>query len=153
MMENVTPRELARLFDSTHQLLKLYHQKQKWSQIFPILSNLAERYYLLYQACPKGMQAQLSLYVANHGYTTNLVVNQCVIACTLCHSLNYNQAISEQIISCCLANYLCVQSQSNKLAAGQTLTAQDKKLWQCRHQLAAKLLKDSGPHTLLFSIY
>ena len=63
MMENVTPRELARLFDSTHQLLKLYHQKQKWSQIFPLLSNLAERYYLIYQACPKGMQAQLSLYV------------------------------------------------------------------------------------------
>ena len=148
MMENVTPRELARLFDSTHQLLKLYHQKQKWSQIFPLLSNLAERYYLLYQACPKGMQAQLSLYVPNHGYTTNLVVNQCVVACILCRSLNYNQAISEQIISCCLANYLCVQSQSNKLAAGQALTAQDKKLWQCRHQLAAKLLKDSGPHTL-----
>ncbi len=148
MMENVTPRELARLFDSTHQLLKLYYQKQKWSQIYPLLSNLAERYYLIYQACPKGMQAQLSLYVPNHGYTTNLVVNQCVIACILCRSLNYNQAISEQIISCCLANYLCVQTQSNKLAACEKLTLQDKKLWQSRHQLAAKLLQSSGPHTL-----
>ncbi|WOC28525.1 hypothetical protein LY624_18015 [Pseudoalteromonas sp. N1230-9] len=148
MMESVTPRELARLFDSTHQLLKLYHHKNKWPQIYPLLNNLAERYYLIYQACPKGLQAQLSLYVPDYGYTTNLVVNQCVLACVLCRALNYNQAISEQIIATCLANYLCVQSQSNKLACAQALTAQDKKLWQCRHQLAVKLLHASGPMTL-----
>ncbi|WP_304634022.1 hypothetical protein [Pseudoalteromonas sp.] len=148
MMDTVTPRELARLFDSTHQLLNLYYQKRKWSQIYPLLSNLAERYYLIYQTYPKSLQAQLNLYVAAHGYTTNLVVNQCVIACIMCHSLNYNKAVSEQIISCCLANYLCVQSQSNKLASGQTLTEQDKKLWHCRHQLAVKLLHAAGPNTV-----
>ncbi|WP_404343948.1 hypothetical protein [Pseudoalteromonas mariniglutinosa] len=147
MMNEITPRELARLFDSTNQLLRLYYQKPKWPQIYPLLSNLAERYYLFYQAYPKSMQAQLSLYVPRYEYTTNLVVNQCVLISALCHSQHYDRTITEQMISCCLANYLCVQKQSNKLAAKQALDEQDKKHWQLRHQLAVKLLHSAGTMT------
>ncbi|MDQ9089993.1 hypothetical protein RC083_00160 [Pseudoalteromonas haloplanktis] len=140
-MDNPCAQDLASLFDKTHQVLRFYHNKNQWPKIYPLLCQLAEQYYTLYQTHPNAMQAQLCLYVDSHGYTTNLVVNQCVIICALCHSLSYDSKITQLLICVCLTNYLCVQTQTNKLALRQPLNLQEKKQWQSRHQLAVKLLQ------------
>ena len=140
-MDELTPQKLASLFDKTNSLLGLHNQKSKWRHIYPLLSQLAQHYESIYQFKPQSLQAQLSLYVPSYGYTTNLVVNQCVITTALCKSLGYDSQITQQLICVSLSNYLCVQEQSNKLAAKQPLNEQEKRQWQCRHQLAVKLLQ------------
>lgn len=140
-MEELTPQKLASLFDKTNSLLGLHNQKSKWRHIYPLLSQLAHHYERIYQYKPQSLQAQFSLYVPSYGYTTNLVVNQCVVTTALCKSLGYDSQITQQLICVSLSNYLCVQEQSNKLAAKQPLNEQEKRQWQCRHQLAVKLLQ------------
>lgn len=146
-MDNLSPKQLAGLFEKTHQVLRLYNNKSQWSHIYPLLSQLAEQYYTLYETHPNAMQAQLTLYVGTHGYTTNLVVNQCVIVTAFCRSLGYDSKVSELLIFVCLSNYLCVQTQTNKLALRHPLNAQEKKQWQARHQLAVKLLQSADVPT------
>lgn len=140
-MDDLTPQKLASLFDKTNSLLGLYLQPHKWRHIYPLLCQLAQHYENLYSAIPQGMQAQCSLYVPSYGYTTNLVVNQCVIITALCKSMGYDKQVTQQLIGVCLSNYLCVQKQSNKLAEKQPLNEQEKRQWQSRHQLAVKLLQ------------
>lgn len=139
-----TPQHLANLFKQTHEMLRLYYNKSQWPSIYPLLSKQAEQFYNLYETHPNALQAQLCLYVSDFGYTTNLVVNQCVIVAALCKSLNYNSQVSQQLIAVCLTNYLCVQTQTNKLAAQQPLNNEEKKQWQARHQLAVKLLQSAN---------
>ncbi|MFU2511849.1 hypothetical protein [Pseudoalteromonas sp. ASV78] len=146
-MDNPCAQDLVSLFEKTHQVLRFYHNKSQWPQIYPLLSQLAEQYYTLYNSHPNAMQAQLALYLDSHGYTTNLVVNQCVIISALCHSLNYDSKITQLLICVCLTNYLCVQTQTNKLALRQPLNLQEKKQWQSRHQLAVKLLQSANVPT------
>ena len=146
-MDKPCAQDLASLFDRTHQVLRFYHNKSQWPQIYPLLSQLAEQYYKLYTSHPNSLQAQLTLYLDTHGYTTNLVVNQCVIISALCHSLNYDSKITQLLICVCLTNYLCVQTQTNKLALRQPLDLQEKKQWQARHQLAVKLLQSANVPT------
>ncbi|NMR25586.1 hypothetical protein HH219_08620 [Pseudoalteromonas sp. NEC-BIFX-2020_015] len=142
-MDTVNPQSLVTLFEKTHQVLRCYNNKSQWPNIYPLLSQLAERYYQVYEHTPHAMQAQLTLYVKSYGYTTNLVVNQCVLITAFCKSLGYDSKVTQQLIFVCLTNYLCVQTQSNKLALRQPLNLQEKKQWQCRHQLAIKLLQSS----------
>ncbi len=139
-----TPQHLASLFKQTHEMLRLYYNKSQWPSIYPLLSKQAEQFYKLYETHPNALQAQLCLYVSDFGYTTNLVVNQCVVVAALCKSLNYNSQVSQQLIAVCLTNYLCVQTQTNKLAAQQPLNNEEKKQWQARHQLAVKLLQSAN---------
>ncbi|MEH6394809.1 hypothetical protein [Pseudoalteromonas sp.] len=146
-MDNPCARDLASLFEKTHQVLRFYHNKSQWPQIYPLLSQLAEQYYKLYYSHPNAMQAQLTLYLDTHGYTTNLVVNQCVIISALCRSLGYDSKVTQLLICVCLTNYLCVQIQTNKLALRQPLNLQEKKQWQSRHQLAVKLLQSANVPT------
>ncbi|HEA17929.1 MAG: hypothetical protein ACTH4U_02120 [Pseudoalteromonas prydzensis] len=146
-MDNPCAQDLVSLFEKTHQVLRFYHNKSQWPQIYPLLSQLAEQYYTLYNSHPNAMQAQLALYLDSHGYTTNLVVNQCVIISALCHSLSYDSKITQLLICVCLTNYLCVQTQTNKLALRQPLNLQEKKQWQSRHQLAVKLLQSANVPT------
>lgn len=146
-MDNPCARDLASLFEKTHQVLRFYHNKSQWPQIYPLLSQLAEQYYKLYCSHPNAMQAQLTLYLDTHGYTTNLVVNQCVIISALCRSLGYDSKVTQLLICVCLTNYLCVQIQTNKLALRQPLNLQEKKQWQSRHQLAVKLLQSANVPT------
>ena len=146
-MDSPCAHDLASLFEKTHQALRFYHNKSQWPQIYPLLSQLAEQYYKLYSSHPNAMQAQLTLYLDTHGYITNLVVNQCVIISALCRSLNYDSKITQLLICVCLTNYLCVQTQTNKLALRQPLNLQEKKQWQSRHQLAVKLLQSANVPT------
>lgn len=144
MQQQSTPQDLASLFKQTHEMLRLYYNKSQWPSIYPLLCKQAEQFYQLYETNPNALQAQLCLYVSDFGYTTNLVVNQCVIVAALCKSLNYNAQVSQQLIAVCLTNYLCVQTQTNKLAAQQPLNNEEKKQWQARHQLAVKLLQSGN---------
>lgn len=143
-MPNPTSEQLISLYDKTHQLLCFYHDKNQWPHTYPLLKQLAEQFYSLYAVTPNALQAQLALYVQSYGYTTNLVVTQCSIIAGLCKSLGYSKQVSQQLIAVCLTNYLCVQVQTNKLAKQQTLTLQEKKQWQARHQLAIKLLQSAN---------
>ncbi|MBB1293488.1 hypothetical protein [Pseudoalteromonas sp. SR41-4] len=143
-MDELCAQDLASLFEKTDKLLRFYHNRSQWPQIYPLLTQLAEQYYKLYDSHPNAMQAQLTLYAETQGYTTNLVVNQCVIVAAFCRSLSYDSKISQLLICVCLTNYLCVQTQTNKLALRQPLTQQEKKQWQSRHQLAVKLLQSAN---------
>ncbi|MFY8327390.1 hypothetical protein [Pseudoalteromonas sp. ZZD1] len=148
-MQNSSSEQLISLYEKTHQLLRLYNDKEQWPHAYPLLNQLAEQYYLLYKTNPNALQAQLSLYVESYGYTTNLVVTQCTLIAAFCKSLSYNTHVSQLLICVCLTNYLCVQVQTNKLAKQLTLNLQEKKQWQARHQLAIKLLqtaKVTTPH-------
>lgn len=146
-MQNIPSEQLTSLYDKTHQLLRLYNNKSQWCHTYPLLNQLAEQYHLLYKKHPNALQAQLSLYVQSYGYTTNLVVTQCTLIAALSKSLHYSKQVSEQLISVCLTNYLCVQVQTNKLAKKQSLNLQEKKQWQARHQLAIKLLQSAKAPT------
>ncbi len=148
-MQNPSAEQLITLYQKTHQLLGLYHDKAQWAYCYPLLNQLAEQFYLLYQTNPNALQAQLTVYVARYGYTTNLVVSQSCVVAAFCKSLNYNAQVSQQLIAVSLTNYLCVQVQTNKLAKQQALNQQQKRQWQARHQLAIKLLqsaKVATPH-------
>ncbi|MDN3388242.1 MULTISPECIES: hypothetical protein [unclassified Pseudoalteromonas] len=143
LMQNSPSEPLISLYEKTHQLLRLYNDKEQWPHTYPLLNQLAEQFYLLYKTNPNALQAQLSLYVESYGYTTNLVVTQCTLIAVFCKSLSYNTQVSQLLLAVCLTNYLCVQVQTNKLAKQHTLNPQEKKQWQARHQLAIKLLQSA----------
>ncbi|MFC3033794.1 hypothetical protein ACFOEE_14830 [Pseudoalteromonas fenneropenaei] len=131
---------LQKLIERTHQLLQLYYHKQKWPHIIPLISQLSEAYWKLYQNAPHSLQAQLQLYIKSHGYTTNLVVNQQVLILVICTQQGFGQQIIEELLAAGLANYLCVTNENNALARGEKLNPQAQKQWQFRHHLAIKLL-------------
>ncbi|CCQ10884.1 putative orphan protein [Pseudoalteromonas luteoviolacea B = ATCC 29581] len=135
---------LQKLIERTHQLLRLYYNKQKWQHINPLLAQLSETYILLYRQNPVALQAQLQLFIKSHGYTTNLVVNQTVIVLAVCHHYKYSQKVTTELVAASLANYLCVTNENNAQATGRQLSAQEKKQWQFRHHLAIKMLSQSN---------
>lgn len=135
---------LQKVIEKTHLLLRLYYNKQQWRHIHPLLAQLSEAYIKLYQANPLSLNAQLHLFIKSHGYTTNLVVNQIVIVLAICKRLKYSNKVTSELISSCLANYLCVTNESNTKAQGLALSTQAKRQWQFRHHLAIKLLDKSS---------
>ena len=61
LMQNSSSEPLISLYEKTHQLLRLYNDKEQWPHTYPLLNQLAEQFYLLYKANTNALQAQLSL--------------------------------------------------------------------------------------------
>jgi hypothetical protein len=139
-MEAPLSGKLKKLFESTQLLLSSHNNKSQWHTFYPLVCKLSEQYAALYKQNPAALQAQLNLYKTHYSYATNLVVNQCVLTCALCSSQNYDNDLTELYISASLVEHLCVAKQLNKLAQQQTFNEADKKMWQLRHKLAAKVL-------------
>ncbi|CAH9065211.1 hypothetical protein PSECIP111854_03629 [Pseudoalteromonas sp. CIP111854] len=138
------PTHLKRLFEHTHQALRLYYNKQKWSAIYPTLTQLAERFVLCYQTQPNAMHAHLQFYAADYGYTTNLTVNQCILVCAFCYANGYNEAFTEELVIAALSDYLCCSNETNKIARSAVLSKQESKLVQLRHQFVLKMLDSAN---------
>lgn len=140
-MTSFNATELQQLVNSTHNVLRLYYQKDKWPKLFPLLSQLAEQYDQAYQQNSRAMQSQLLFYIAKQGYTTNLIINQTIICTALVNSLDYDEETRYSLIGCNLVQLICAQKESNILANQGVLTTESKKLWNLRFNLALKLLK------------
>ncbi|TMO64978.1 hypothetical protein [Pseudoalteromonas aurantia] len=138
-----SPKQLKRLFDHTHQALRLYYNKEKWPAIYPTLTQLAERFVLMYNHTPNALHAHLQFYAADHGYTTNLVVNQCIVICALCHANGYSSQFTEELVLACLSDHICSTNETNRLANAKSLNVQEQKLLKLRHQIAIKMLKSA----------
>ncbi|TMN34316.1 hypothetical protein [Pseudoalteromonas sp. S2755] len=138
----VTSKTLFAIAQGTHKVLRLYYHKEKWSSIYPTLVKLAQLYMDCYESSPSSLHGQLCLYSQNLGYNTNLVINQNVLVCMACHHLKFSRAITEELLLASFADYLCVSRESDQLAAGKKLDAQQDKLWKVRHQLAVQILSD-----------
>ncbi|MCO7198077.1 hypothetical protein [Pseudoalteromonas sp. OANN1] len=138
----VTSKTLFAIAQGTHKVLRLYYHKEKWSSIYPTLVKLAQLYMDCYESSPSSMHGQLGLYSQNLGYNTNLVMNQNVLVCMACHHLKFSRAVTEELLLASFADYLCVARESDQLAAGKKLDAQQDKLWKVRHQLAVQILSD-----------
>ncbi|RXE86510.1 hypothetical protein [Pseudoalteromonas sp. A757] len=138
----VTSKTLFAIAQGTHKVLRLYYHKEKWSSIYPTLVKLAQLYMDCYESSPSSLHGQLGLYSQNLGYNTNLVMNQNVLVCMACHHLNFSRAVTEELLLASFADYLCVARESDQLAAGKKLDAQQDKLWKVRHQLAVQILSD-----------
>lgn len=135
---------LKKIIEKTHDLLKLYYSKQHWRHIRPLIAQLSEAYIKLYQSNPLSLNAQLQLFIKDHGYATNLVVNQTVITLAVCKQFKYSDKVTTELVSASLCNYLCVANECNTLARGEALTPQASKQWQFRHHLAVKLLSNGN---------
>ncbi|SFC15086.1 hypothetical protein [Pseudoalteromonas denitrificans] len=139
-MSALTANDLAKLLSDTQKLMLFYYSKDKWHQIFPLISHLAEQYDLFYIEHKQAMLAQLTFYLSKQGYTTNLVINQIIILLTFCHSSQINKAARQKLISACLCQYICYQKENNAIAMGQTLSPESIKLFKMRNKLTIKLL-------------
>jgi hypothetical protein len=135
---------LSQLFENTRLFLMVYNDKKQWQTLYPAACKLAEQYRVLYEENPFSLQAQLTLFNAKYDFAINLVISQCVLTTALCKSQMYNNALCELYISAALVDHLCVKEQLNKLAKQVAFSEADKKVWQFRHHLAAKILLTSG---------
>ncbi|MBQ4849713.1 hypothetical protein J8L98_01020 [Pseudoalteromonas sp. MMG013] len=137
------PNQLKRLLEHTHQALRLYYSKEKWPTIYPVLTQLAERFVLLYTQVPNALHAHLQFYAKNHGYTTNLVVNQSILICALCKANGYSPEFTEELVLACLSDHICSTNETNRKASGKPLSSQEQKLLNLRHQIAIKMLNSA----------
>jgi HD-GYP domain-containing protein (c-di-GMP phosphodiesterase class II) len=136
----VSPLQFKKLFEHTHQVLRLYYNKEKWSVIYPSITQLAERFVLSYAQKPGALHAHLQFYAKEQGYTTNLVVNQAILVAAICHSLGYSKELSESLVIAAISDQICTSNETNKLATGKALTEQASRLVENRHALAVKML-------------
>ena len=152
-MTSFNATELQQLVNSTHNVLRLYYQKDKWPKLFPLLSQLAEQYDQAYQQNPRAMQSQLLFYIAKQGYTTNLIINQTIICTAISNSLGYDPETRYSLIGSNLVQLICAQKESNLLANQEVLTLQSQKLWHQRFNLAIKLLNAGHvKNTLIYEV-
>ena len=143
-MEEAVSTTLEQLLSNTQLFLGTYSNKKKWTAIYPMANKLAEQYRTLYAEQPHALQARLTLYNPNYSYAINLVIAQCVVTAALCKSQSYDSKLSELYISTALIEHLCVGAQLNKLCEQTPFQDSDKKTWQVRHQLAAKVMLSGG---------
>jgi hypothetical protein len=136
--------KLNQLFENTQLFLASSNNKKQWQTLYPVICKIAEQFRLLYNENPFSLQAQLALFNPKYDYSTNLVISQCVLTTALCSSQHYNNELSELYISVALVEHLCVCKQLNKLAEHTDFNVNDKKVWQLRHQLAAKIILSAG---------
>lgn len=136
----VSPLQFKKLFEHTHQVLRLYYNKEKWSVIYPSITQLAERFVLSYAQKPGALHAHLQFYAKEQGYTTNLVVNQAILVAAICHSLGYSKELSESLVIAAISDQICTSNETNKLATVKALTEQASRLVENRHALAVKML-------------
>ncbi|KZN46275.1 hypothetical protein [Pseudoalteromonas luteoviolacea] len=137
-------KQLFELVNKTEQILRLYYNKQKWPSIFPTLAELAQLYTETYQHSPNALHSYLSLHFKQLSPTTNLVVKKCILVCMIAQGHGYSHKIRQELLVACLASFLCVKNESDKLLSGQSLTEQGKKIWKVRYQLAVKVLEHGG---------
>ncbi|WP_105169573.1 hypothetical protein [Pseudoalteromonas sp. T1lg23B] len=139
-----SPAHLKRLFEHTHQALRLYYNKQKWPAIYPTLSQLAERFVQSYRHQPNALHAHLQFYASDHGYATNLTVNQCILVCAFCSANGYDANFTEELVIAALSDHLCCSNETNKAARGDVLSTQEAKLVKLRHQFAITMLESAN---------
>lgn len=139
-MDELISTRIKSLLDNTQLFLATHTDQAQWSACYPLICNLAEQYLQLYREHPAALQAQLMLYKPHLSYAANLVINQCVITTALCISQRYDNELSTSYISVSLVENLCVSEQLTKLSKQQPFNQRDKKVWQLRHKLAAKVL-------------
>ncbi|ALO44648.1 hypothetical protein [Pseudoalteromonas phenolica] len=142
-----SPKQLKKLFEHTHQVLRLYYNKEKWPVIFPSITQLAERFVQCYSQQPGALHAHLHFYAKHQGYTTNLVVNQCILVTAMCQALKFNKELTESLVIAAISDQICTSNETNKLAAGQPLSEQAQRLVQNRHALAVKMLNKGNVPT------
>jgi hypothetical protein len=142
-----SPTQLKELFEHSHQVLRLYYNKEKWPIIYPSITQLAERFVMCYKQQPAALHAHLHFYVKHQGYATNLVVNQCILVTSICHALKFNKEITEALVIAAISDQICTTNETNKLAAGQNLTEQGQKLVKNRHAYAVKMLSKGNVPT------
>ncbi len=140
-MKSLTAKDLQKLVASTHTFLRLYYKKDKWHHLFPLLSELSQLYDNIFLTNPDAMLAQTMFYIEQQGYTTNRVINHCVLVLATCHAMSISSEHRQKMIAVCLCQFICVQKENNELASGKSLNPQSAKLWQKRHHYALGLLK------------
>jgi hypothetical protein len=143
-MDEPLANRLKQLHENTQRFLIGYNNKDHWQALYPMACKLAEQYRVLYEHCPNALLSKLTLFNSHYSYSTNLVISQCVITASLCASQNYDKKLTELYINAALVEHLCVCSQLNKLAEQSEFSANDKKIWQLRHQFAAKIMLSCG---------
>ncbi|MBQ4835110.1 hypothetical protein [Pseudoalteromonas luteoviolacea] len=137
-------KQLFELVNKTEQTLRLYYNKQKWPSIFPTLAELAQLYTHTYQSAPNALHSYLNFNFQQLSPTTNLVVKKCILVCIISEGHGYSNNIRQELLVACLASFLCVKKESDKLLKAQPLTEQGKKIWKIRYQLAVKVLEHGG---------
>lgn len=147
MSLKVTPTQLKKIFEHTHQVLRLYYNKDKWTVIYPSITQLAERFVQCYRQQPNTFHAHLHIFAKEQGYTTNLVVNQAILVTAICKSLRFNKELTETLVISAIADQICTSNETNKLAAGQSLSEQAERLVINRHALAVKMLNKGNVPT------
>ncbi|KTF11564.1 hypothetical protein [Pseudoalteromonas sp. 10-33] len=143
-MDEPLANRLKQLHENTQRFLIGYNNKDHWQALYPMACKLAEQYRVLYEHCPNALLSKLTLFNSHYSYSANLVISQCVITASLCASQNYDKKLTELYINAALVEHLCVCSQLNKLAEQSEFSANDKKIWQLRHQFAAKIMLSCG---------
>lgn len=143
----VSPLQFKKLFEHSHQVLRLYYKKEKWAVIYPSITQLAERFVQCYSQQPNALHAHLHFYVKEQGYTTNLIVNQAILVTAMCHALGYTKELTESLVIAAIADQICTSNETNKIAAGQALTEQAERLVKSRHALAVKMLNKGNVPT------
>ncbi|MAD90046.1 MAG: hypothetical protein CMK64_10105 [Pseudoalteromonas sp.] len=143
----VSPLQFKKLFEHSHQVLRLYYKKEKWAVIYPSITQLAERFVQCYSQQPNALHAHLHFYAKEQGYTTNLIVNQAILVTAMCHALGYTKELTESLVIAAIADQICTSNETNKLAAGQALTEQAERLVKNRHALAVKMLNKGNVPT------
>lgn len=144
IMDEPLANRLKQLHENTQRFLIGYNNKDHWQALYPMACKLAEQYRVLYEHCPNALLSKLTLFNSHYSYSANLVISQCVITASLCASQNYDKKLTELYINAALVEHLCVCSQLNKLAEQSEFSANDKKIWQLRHQFAAKIMLSCG---------
>ncbi len=142
-----SPIQLKKIFEHSHQVLRLYYSKEKWPVIYPSITQLAERFVQCYRQQPNALHAHLHFYTKHQGYTTNLVVNQCILVTAICQALKFNKELTESLVIAAISDQICTSNETNKLAAGQHLSEQAQRLVQNRHALAVKMLNKGNVPT------
>ncbi|AOT10580.1 hypothetical protein [Pseudoalteromonas luteoviolacea] len=137
-------KQLHELVNKTEQTLRLYYNKQKWPSIFPTLAELAQLYAETYQNTPNALHSYLTLHFKQLSPTTNLIVKKCILVCIISQGQGYSYRIRQELLVACLASFLCVKNESDKLLTAKPLTDQGKKIWKIRYQLAVKVLQHGG---------
>ncbi|TQF67408.1 hypothetical protein [Pseudoalteromonas luteoviolacea] len=137
-------KQLFELIQKTEIVLRLYYNKNKWPSIFPTLAQLAQLYRETYRLAPNALHSYLSFYFDEYSPTTNLVVKKCVLVCIMSEGHGYSAKIQQELLVACIASFICVKNENDKLQKGLSLTEQGKKLWKLRYQLAVKVLEHGG---------
>ncbi len=136
--------DLAKLYRQIDILLNLYYHKDKWHHITPLLANLSEQVVTLFNREPHRALASIQLQSHQHSYTVRLVVNQLLIANSLCRAFNLSAQSQQQLSSLVLCQYLCVNKEIVRQAAGHTLNNEQRKLVKFKLHYAQKLIARYG---------